>query len=1045
MPEGFGIKQNEMKFFFWLQKKKANIIFLQETHSTKEIELIWKNEWGGDILFSHNNSQARGAAILFKTELPYLIHESSTDTSGRYVVIDIEINGFRMTICNLYAPNEDNPIFFTELIETIEKLPNDNRIIGGDFNLVLNVGVDKRGGTNRTNFQSQAVIANYMDETELVDIWRFHHPSDYRFTWHCTRPTKISCRLDFFLVSFGMSDKITSSTIGAGFRSDHSPISLKLIPFNCTRGKGYWKLNCSLLYDFDYVKKNKEHIKLIAELNKNAEPRLLWDTIKMSIRGESIKYSSQKKKSINDKIAELENEILNLQDKISSTDENLTYIDELDTKKQELNNYIKIKTKGAIIRSRIQFIEEGEKNSAYFYNLEKRTANLKTISRLELSNNTITEDPITILDEMKNYYAKLYFSATTESPDNFINSLNNPSDIKQEHLREMEKDITENELLQIIKSLPNNKSPGEDGLPAEFYKIFWNDIKSFLLDCYKCSFNANELSITQRRGILSLIPKKADPLKLKNWRPISLLNQDYKILAKTIAERIKLAIPYLINEDQSGFIKGRYIGQNITNIIDLIQYTEDNNIPAILISIDYEKAFDKLEWQFIQKSLTYFKFPFTIKKWVDVLYTNISSCITNNGWQSSYFSIQRGVRQGCPLSPYLFIIASELLAIHIRQDKKIKGICIGEKEFKIKLYADDTQMCLKFEADSIKEMVTSIKIFSSISGLLINFDKSNILRLGPIRNSEIKLDIIKNYKWTNDKIEVLGIKITTNLKNIVDINIDPIITKIGNIISVWSKRKHTLFGKILTINSLFASQLIYRLTVLPTPSEVKMKQIEKQLYDFLWSNKPPKIAKKTITGLKTHGGLKMIDIWKKTQSLKISWIRRISDNPKFSICPILDKYCKIEIFLLLECNLKANDLYSVFQKNIPKFWQNVLSSWCEYNFKKADEITNPRKEIIWFNSNIKVDNMVAFNSDMFAKGILYVGDIMKDNGLLLSLSELENSYGIKMNFLQYYSIIHAIPNTYKQKPAVTLKTMTNLETILKCEKVSKFNLLTINY
>ena len=216
-------------------------------------------------------------------------------------------------------------------------------------------------------------------------------------------------------------------------------------------------------------------------------------------------------------------------------------------------------------------------------------------------------------------------------------------------------------------------------------------------------------------------------------------------LAKLIAERIKLAIPYLIDTDQSGFIKGRYIGQNIVNIIDILHFTEENDIPALLISIDYEKAFDKLEWQFIQKSLTYFNFPPVIKSWVNIFYTNISSCVSNNGWHSNYFPITRGVRQGCPLSPYLFIIAAELLAIHIRENNYTKGITIGEKEHKIKLYADDTQIFILFEQESAKEMALSFKKFSSNSGLIVNFNKSNILRIGSIRNTDAILELGENF------------------------------------------------------------------------------------------------------------------------------------------------------------------------------------------------------------------------------------------------------------------------------------------------------------
>ena len=134
--------------------------------------------------------------------------------------------------------------------------------------------------------------------------------------------------------------------------------------------------------------------------------------------------------------------------------------------------------------------------------------------------------------------------------------------------------------------------------------------------------------------------QKNDPLFLKNWRPLSLLNQDYKILAKRMAERIKLVLPYLIDQDQTGFLKGRYIGQNIVIIFDIIHHTDVENIPAVMTSIDFEKAFDKLEWNFMFKCL---EFPLYIKDWVKILYTDIKSSVTNNGWHTEYFNLGRGV------------------------------------------------------------------------------------------------------------------------------------------------------------------------------------------------------------------------------------------------------------------------------------------------------------------------------------------------------------------------------------------------------------------
>ena len=1002
--------------------------------------MIWKTEWDGEIIYSHCNSQARGVAILFKQDLPFHMHDQTIDDEGRYIVLDVEINGFRLTLCNLYAPNNDEPQFYLDLFEKIESYPNDDRIMGGDWNLVLDVNFDKKGGINRTNINAQTVVKNYMEETELVDIWRFHHPTDFKFTWYRINPTKISCRLDFFLVNYGLTEKITSSSIGAGFRTDHSTVSIKFLPFNNPRGKGFWKLNCSLLGNLDYVKKIKEQIQFITEINAGSEPRLLWDTLKASIRGESIKFSSNRKRIMNKRHEELEKDILELENKINITTETAELIEQLELKQQELNNLIKIKTTGAFIRSRMQNAQEHEKSSTYFFNLEKRTANLKSINRLE-TGNTITENPDEILEMMKQYYEKLYTSANTKNSDNYINSLNKPEDIKPEHIDAMENEITEEELLKIIKMLPNNKSPGEDGLPSEFYKVFWIDIKVILLKSYQASYENDKLSLTQRRGILSLIPKKSDPLKLKNWRPISLLNQDYKILAKLIAERIKLALPYLIDIDQTGFIKGRFIGQNIINIIDLMNYTEENDIAALLMSIDYEKAFDKLEWGFIQKSLTYFNFPPVIKKWIAILYTDITSCVTNNGWASPYFPLQRGVRQGCPLSPYLFIIASELLAIKIRQNPKIKGIKLGNKEHKIKLYADDTQIFVLFEEESFKELVSTIIIFSNISGLKVNFDKSNILRIGAIKNTDVKIKSTVNFEWTNEDIKILGITITTDLKNLPAINMDPLLTKIDNIVKIWKARKLTLFGKALIINSLLVSQLIYRLTVLPTPDENKLKSIDKTLFNFLWDSKPHRITKRNIYNFKGKGGLKMIDINLKNISVKSSWIKRIIDAPKYTICPLMDMYCKIDIPILLRCNIRYEDVHHAFTKQPPAFWQNILQSWCAYNFRESVEIQSPIYEIIWFNSNIRVNNQVVFHKYMYNKGIVQVKDLIKENGSFYTYEELRTHYRLtaNINFLEYYSITQAIRHVFKEKLIQhSQNTLTKLDKVMNKEKVSKY-------
>ena len=153
-------------------------------------------------------------------------------------------------------------------------------------------------------------------------------------------------------------------------------------------------------------------------------------------------------------------------------------------------------------------------------------------------------------------------------------------------------EITADECKKAIDSMPNNKSPGTDGLTAEFYKYFWEDIKKLVMESFNCAFSKGVLSIEQRRGIISLIPKKdKDSRFLKNWRPITLLNTDYKVLTKVLSSRLQHALKEIIFPDQTGYIKGRYIGENIRTIDDIIAYTTLKNKEGYIVLLDFEKSF----------------------------------------------------------------------------------------------------------------------------------------------------------------------------------------------------------------------------------------------------------------------------------------------------------------------------------------------------------------------------------------------------------------------------------------------------------------------
>ena len=208
-----------------------------------------------------------------------------------------------------------------------------------------------------------------------------------------------------------------------------------------------------------------------------------------------------------------------------------------------------------------------------------------------------------------------------------------------------------------------------------------------MVNSFNEAYDNKEMSSSQRQAIITLIEKKGkDRNYLENWRPISLTA---KITSKVIAAGIIPVLPDIITSTQTGYVKGRFIGEAVRSIIDVMDYTKEQNTPGILLFIDSEKAFDSLDWNFMLKCLNVFGFGPSLIRWIETFYTNISSCVLNNGLCSRDFEVQRGVRQGDPLSPYLFIIAAEVLAIAIQTNMDIQGLKIGKEEFKLVQYADD--------------------------------------------------------------------------------------------------------------------------------------------------------------------------------------------------------------------------------------------------------------------------------------------------------------------------------------------------------------------
>ena len=228
---------------------------MQETHCDKGNHNRWKNEWGSKIWFDDGSTAARGVAILVKKSLNIQITEAYRleNFKGRFLAIKVLIDNKEFLLVNLYGPNTDFPSFYEQVFACLESTGIDHKIIAGDFNLTINDNVDRIGSGMHKNKQARVKIQEQL-ENGLVDIWRECHARG-GFTWRRKKPTPLCERLDFFLIASSLQQMVQKIEVQPNYLSDHSGVVLSMSNNFKKRGKGYWKLNTSLLKDLDYLEK----------------------------------------------------------------------------------------------------------------------------------------------------------------------------------------------------------------------------------------------------------------------------------------------------------------------------------------------------------------------------------------------------------------------------------------------------------------------------------------------------------------------------------------------------------------------------------------------------------------------------------------------------------------------------------------------------------------------------------------------------------------------------------------------------------------------
>uniref|UniRef100_A0A3P8RLF1 Reverse transcriptase domain-containing protein n=1 Tax=Amphiprion percula TaxID=161767 RepID=A0A3P8RLF1_AMPPE len=958
---------------------------------------------GKRISFFQDLSQdiiQRGVAILTRKNLNIKVHKQYSDKDGRWVAIDVDLFGVRYSLINIYAPNTDSPEFFIDICNIAKQMGNLYVIIGGDFNQIRDPALDKSSSTNnRPKQKSVLTVDTMVEELGLVDIWRLLYSHEREYTFY-SNPHSTYSRIDYFLISKQLVGMTVSASIANIVLSDHAPVEtvLSLGP-RAREPMTRWRLNTSLLQNETSSKLLKQEIFEYWDQNEGtaSNPGLEWDAFKAYLRGRLIQHCSFLKKQSIRRLQELEREIKDLE-KIYAHQPNLMILSHLSKLKFELNSILQKKVEFALFQCKQRYYEQGEAAGKFLAQRVKQQYSCNLIPAVENEEGTLVTDTGEINETFKLFYKKLYTSQCNidqDDIDHFLSRVHLPS-LSIEEQRDIGGDITLEEVKQAIKKLSAGKSPGDDGFPTDFYKAFSDILAPRLLKVFQDALQRGSIPESMQSIVITLIHKKGkNPLQCGSYRPVSLINVDAKILAKILATRLEKFLPSLIHPDQVGFVKGRHSADNVRRLLHLMWQEKDSAEPRVAFSLDAEKAFDRVEWAYLFRTLHGFGLGSSFINWVKLLYHSPRASVLTNGRRSTPFPLFRGTRQGCPLSPLIFALALEPLAIAIRDNINIKGIKAGQVEHKLLLYADDILLVSTNPEVAVPHMLSVIGSFATISGYKVNWGKSEAMPLSKGCLPEVRRGW--QFRWLPSGLTYLGIYLTPGLKDIMEENLLPLILKIESKLQNWDKLRLSLLGKINILKMIVVPQINYIIYMLPLnfPLPV-LKKFNKIVETFLWSGKRPSLNRTKLYAAKEDGGLGMP---------RVDWYHYAFSLNQLS--KIYGADGQIPAWVSIERELTE-----------PPLLRFARETWRTSHQIVGSKPLFTRRSSLWNNKLLKVGRKALFWRTWTEAGIIYIEDVLEGDKFI-SFEQIMTKYHIpKTDFWKYLQLRSCLLSMQKRTPLI---------------------------
>ncbi|GJR25721.1 hypothetical protein Tco_1101953 [Tanacetum coccineum] len=440
---------------------------------------------------------------------------------------------------------------------------------------------------------------------------------------------------------------------------------------------------------------------------------------------------------------------------------------------------------------------------------------------------------------------------------------------------------TRQEVKSALFSMGNDKAPGPDGYTVAFFKESWDIVADDFVDAVCEFFTNGKLLRELNHTIIAFIPKVSNPTRVTDYRPISCCNVMFKCISKIIANRIKESLKTLVSPNQSAFVPGRSIADNILLTQELMHnYHVDRGVPKCAFKVDIQKAYDTVDWDFLKNILAGFGFHDRMIGWIMECVTTTSFSISINGSLHGFFKGKHGLRQGDPLSPYLFTLVMEILTLMLQRGVSNANLFSYHRYCsKLKLinlcFADDLFLFSHGDTDSVKVIKEALNEFKEASGLVPSLPKSKGYFCNVLNFTKIAILQILPFEEGYLPVKYLGVPLVTS--RLVFRDCKELIEKVHARVDDWKNKFLSAAGRLQLIRSVLSSMHIYWASMFILPSRVLL-DIEQIIRRFLWSHGSmkkgrAKVAWDVVCLPKDEGGLgvRRLDTFNKALMVSHMW------------------------------------------------------------------------------------------------------------------------------------------------------------------------------